>query len=135
MLSVDKHCDMLSTGVLSRVAAGFDGFKLFVQLFSALAGGAVVVRLQYKGSIPAQFVTLSNLLAVLITFTGVILVGDAFRSWHGYRKRLSEVAGKDPASGENIIPPPHWVSSVWPMIAVMLISCVLFWYFNPLRMS
>jgi|GraSoi2013_100cm_1033763.scaffolds.fasta_scaffold19464_3 hypothetical protein len=133
MLSVEKHCEMLSANVRDRIVAIFDGFKLFVQLFSALVGGAVVLRLQYPKGIPASFVTLSNALAILITVAGMILVWDAFRSWHGHRTKLSEVAGKDEA-GNNIIPPPRWhPSSAWLMLWLMPIACVLFYYFNPLR--
>lgn len=63
----------------------------------------------------------------------MIMVGDAFRSWHGHRTKLSEVAGKDEA-GNNIIPPPRWhPSSAWLMLWLMPIACVLFYYFNPLR--
>jgi hypothetical protein len=132
MLSVEKHCETLSANVRDRIPEIFDGFKLFVQLFSALVGGALVLRLQYAKDVPASFVTLSNLLAILITVAGMIMVGDAFRSWHGHRTKLSELAGKDQA-GENIIPLPRWhPSSAWFMLVAMLISCVLF-YFNQLR--
>ena|SRR5262249_54104793 len=133
MLSVEKHCEMLSANVRDRIAAMFEGFKLFVQLFSALVGGAVVLRLQYPKGIPASFVTLSNLLAILITIAGVIMVGDALRSWHGHRQKLSELAGKDTA-GNDVIPPARWhPSSAWFMLLAMLVACVLFWLFNPLR--
>jgi hypothetical protein len=133
MLTPETHCEILSAGVRDRLASISNGFRLFVQLFSALVGGAVALRLQYAEDIPASFVTLSDYLAVLIPIAATILVGDAFQSWLGYRKKLSEVAGKD-EEGKNIIPPPRWwPSSVWFMFLVMLISCVLFVWFNPLR--
>jgi hypothetical protein len=128
MLSIEKHCEMLSAVVRDRLASISDGFKLFVQLFTALVAGVVVMRMTYAPErIPATFAWLSNGLAILITAATVLMVWDAFRSWHGYRKRLSEVAG------ESIIPPPKWFpSSVWIMVSVMLIACGLFCWFNPL---
>jgi len=133
MLSVEKHCEMLSANVRDRISAISDGFKLFVQLFSALVGGAVVLRLQQSEGIPASFVTLSNLLAILITVAGMIMVGDAFRSCYGHRTRLSELAGKDEA-GNNIIRLPRgWLSSAWFLLLAMPISCALFLYYNPLQ--
>jgi len=134
-LSTDKHCELLSANVRERSASIYEGFKLFVQLFSALVGGAVIIRLQHPKDLPTSFVTLSNALALLITFAGVILVTNGLWAWWGHRKKLSEVAGKD-ETGNAIIPPPRiglGQVSVWIMIFVMVISCVVFWWFNPLR--
>jgi hypothetical protein len=136
MLSVEKHCEMLSANVRERSASIYDGFKLFVQLFSALVGGAVVIRLYPTKDVPSSFTNLSNGLAVLITGASVLLVLNAFWSWWGQRKRLSEVAGKDEA-GKDIIPAPRMglrQASVWIMVVVMLVACALFLRCNPLRM-
>jgi hypothetical protein len=105
-LSAEKHCELLSANVRERSASIYEGFKLFVQLFSALVGGAVIIRLQYPKDLPSSFATLSNGLAVLITGASALLVLNAFFSWWGQRKRLSEVAGKDEI-GNAIIPPPR----------------------------
>jgi hypothetical protein len=74
-------------------------------MFSALVRGAIFLRLQPNPN-PPDFVLLSNLLAVLIAAASIILVLDGFRGWHGHRKKLSQVAGKD-ESGQLIIPPPN----------------------------
>jgi hypothetical protein len=46
-LSTDKHCEMLSANVRERNERIYEGFKLFVQLFSALVGAVVLIRLQH----------------------------------------------------------------------------------------
>jgi len=129
MLSDDKHCELLSAGIRDRMLSIQSDFKSFVQLFSALVGGAVALRLQYKAH--PTFACAADALALLITFTYCLLIFDAFRAWHGYRVRLSEVAGQD------IIPPPHMTSmiTVIVMIVVIVFAFVGFVFFNPFRIS
>ena len=97
MLDAEKHCEILSANVRDRIAHMNSGFRLFVQLFSALVGGAIALKAQaqfLEKPIPADFVFQSNLLAWLIAVASFILVTDSFRSWYRHRKRLTEVAGK-----------------------------------------
>jgi hypothetical protein len=129
MLSPDKHCEMLSANARDRAKAMEDWFKLFVQIFSVIVGGAVLLRLQYKQDIPVTFVPLSNALVLLVAFASAAMVIDSHRAWRGHRKRLSDIAGPD------IIPQPRvpsWIGFLL-MLAVILVALFGFCLFNPLR--
>jgi hypothetical protein len=137
MLTAEKHCEMLSANTRDRAASIVNGFRLFVQLYSAIIGGAIVLRLQHGDQIAASFVRLSEFLLILITIASCLMVGDAFRAWLGQRKKLSEVAGKD-AAGKDIIQKPNLMRqsmTIVTMFAVMAISLILFLVFNPLRIA
>ena len=134
-LSVDKHCEMLTAHIRDRNAAIMDGFKLYVQMFSAVVGGAVVLRLQYGPDIPSLFAGLSDALAGLIFLMGAVIILENVRSWYDFRKALSDVAGTN-KSRRRIVPAPK----VWKsmrielvMLAVMAIAWLAFYLFNPLR--
>jgi hypothetical protein len=132
-LTSEKHCDMLSANVRDRAEAMRDGFKLFIQMFSALVAGAVFLRFS-QGNIPSDFVVLSNFLAWFIALASLLLVGDSFRAWYGQRDKLSKVAGKDDA-GQLIIreiSPTSFITFAI-VVAIMLAAPILFHVFNPLR--
>ena len=74
-LSVEKHCDMLTAHVRDRNVAIMEGFKLFVQMFSAVAGGAFVLRLQYP-NIPPTFAHRADALTGLIVIMGIVLIWE-----------------------------------------------------------
>lgn len=134
MLSDEKHCGIVSDHVRDKAAAMYDSFKLFAQLFSGLVGGAVIVRLQYGGSISLDSILLSNVVAALIAVTCATLLLDAYRSWFGFRNRLSELAGRA-ADGSLIVPyPSHRLSarSLAIMLIVMAVALLVFIVFNPL---
>jgi hypothetical protein len=134
MLNPEKHCEMLSANVRDRSEAMRGGFRLFIQLFSALVAGVIVLRVNPPNNIPAGFVFLSDLLACFIVVASVILVWDSFRAWYGQRTKLSQVAGTNGA-GELVIPPIHPSSFITfsIMIGVMFAALILFYFFNPLR--
>jgi hypothetical protein len=135
MLTPEKHCEFLSANVRDRAEAMRDGFKLYVQLYSAIVGGSLVLRLQYGGQIPSSIVSLSNWLATLVAAATLALVIDAFRAWKGQRTRLSEVAARD-ESGKLVIPEPNlWTSGITFAVMVLAIIAgpILFCIFNPLR--
>jgi hypothetical protein len=135
-LSVDKHCEMLTAHIRDRSAAITEGFKLFIQMFSAVVGGALLLRLQYPKIAPC-FALLADALTGLIFVMGVVIILENVRSWYEYRKVLSDVAGND-ESGKRIIPGPlPWkaVRIETVMITVMIIAWLAFCWFNPLRLS
>ena len=101
-LSVDKHCEMLTAHIRDRVTGIMDGFKLFVQLFSAVVGGTVILHLQYPQMV-RSFTPLADALTGLILVTGIGIMLENIRSWYEFRIRLSNVAGED-QSGTRIIP-------------------------------
>jgi hypothetical protein len=141
-LSIDKHCEMLTYHIRDRTSAIMDGFKLYVQMFSALAGGSVLLQLQFGNKIPPNFVTLADALAVLIFLMAVIIILENLRSWFQYRKALSEVAGLNPSihaphtQRQPIIPLPNiWKANKMEsvMLLVMVCSLIGFCYYNPLQ--
>ena len=135
MLSTDKHCEMLSNNIRDKSTAMYDGFKLFIQMFSSVVGGSVLLRLQYAGKIPPVFIKLSDwVVSMVVIATGIIVV-DHYRSWRGYRCKLSKFAGDDP-QGKPFVPPPTFLWSglvCSTMIAGMVICLIGFWNFNPLK--
>lgn len=136
MLTTDKHCEMLSADARDEAAEMVGGFRLFVQLYSAIVGGAVFFGLQLSDQVTASLVLLSDVFVTLITVASMLLVGDGFRAWWRHRKELSEVAGKD-AAGNSIIPGPNPRQGITfiVMLATMAIALILFWMFNPLRVA
>lgn len=130
-LSVDIHCQMLSAAALMKSQATYEGFKLFVQMFSAVVAGTVFLRFDKEPSkIPASFLDLTNAMAFLVTVVSGIIIYDAYRSWYGYRVKLAEIAGP----GE-VPSPSHTLSSttLWAMYLAMGAALILFWMFNPLK--
>jgi len=129
----DKHCEILAAGIRDHNTRMMEGFRLFVQMFPAIAGGALVLRLQRSdGTLPfAQFAWLADVLVLLVAFACALIIVDSFRGWKNYRHRLSQVAGADQ------IPPPDLFKS-WlvegMMLAAIAIAAILFVAFNPLRM-
>jgi hypothetical protein len=137
MLSPEKHCEMLSADARHRSAAMIDGFKLFIQLYLAIVGGSLILRLQYEAQVPASVVGASNAMVALLAIASLALVIDSFRSWYGHRARLSEVAGRD-QSGKLVIPEPNLRKSSGSfivMVVLIVAASILFWMFNPLRIS
>jgi hypothetical protein len=135
MLSPEKHCEMLSDTIRDKSAAMYDGFKLFIQMFSGVVGGSVLLRVQYGGKVPYGFVELSNVLAAMIVITAAFIILDHYRSWHGYRLRLHELAGTDD-DGQPRIPKPRFATSgstVSAMLVAMVFSLIGFVVFNPLQ--
>jgi hypothetical protein len=137
-LDNDKHCEML--GANARVAgdAMRDGFKMFVQLMSAIVGGAIALRVSGSSISPTLQTEIARLADGFVLFVGIVsglLVADSFRSWRRNRKTLTTAAGK--RNGEDVVQALDWQS--WITITVMEIviaACVLaFWWWNPLRLK
>lgn len=131
-LSVDKHCEMITAHIRDRNTMIMDSFKLFVQMFSALVGGAVIVRLQYPG--PAEsFAYPAVGIGLLIYVISLVMIWENIRSWYQYRIKLSNEAGR--RRGRLIVPLPKLWRAIWielVMTVLMTVSLAAFWYFNPL---
>jgi hypothetical protein len=130
MLSTDMHCEMLTNTIRDKSKAMYDAFKLFVQMFSGVAGGTVLIRLQYVDQISMNFVWLSDSLATLVTITAAFIVVDHYWSWWNYRTTLAAISGPDEQG--NFIPAPKWTSGIVMslMLFVMLLATALFILFN-----
>jgi hypothetical protein len=132
MLSVDKHCEMLTDQIRDRNKHIMNAFKLYVQMFSAIVGGSVALRLQSAGKVPVSFSWLVDALALLVFLITAVIISDNVRGWHEYRQRLSEIAGRDRNHNPIVPLPTLWKSKRVEvgMIGVMAISLVAFWLFN-----
>jgi len=106
---------MLSNAIRDKSAAMYDGSKLFIQMFSAVVGGSVLLRLQNPKDIPPAFVWLSNCLVVLVATTSAWIIVDHYRSWRGYRRAQSKVAGAVPG-------PP--TSSAWTLAVMLFVMAI-----------
>ena len=133
-LSVDKHCEILTSHMRDRISSMRGGFKNFIQMYSAIVGGVVVLSLQYRDKIPPSFETLSNILISLVYFMATIHIVEELCSWYRLRKKLSAIAGMDQFHKPLIPFPKIWPSMIieLAMLAVMLIAFVVFYMFNPL---
>ena len=137
MLSAEKHCEILSDNIRDKSSAMYDGFKMFIQMYSGIVGGSVLLRLQFGNKIPDKFIWLSDALVALIVLTSSVVILDHFRSWWGYRVALSASAGRD-LHGKLVVTHPKLLLSartIFVMIVVMLISWGGFIWFNPLQAS
>ena len=134
MLTVDKHCEFLTAHIRDKSQNMYDGFKLFVQLFSALVAGAVFLMLNDSGGLASRFASLAEAVALLILVATGVIIAENARSWHEFRRRLSEVAGRN-RKRELLIPLPKQNATTvqYVMFAVMVVATVAFWLFNPLR--
>src|SRR5262245_28071252 len=76
----DKHCEILAASIRDHNTRMVEGFKLFVQMFSVVAGGALVLRFQRTDASPpiAQFAWLADLLIVLVCFASALIIIDSF---------------------------------------------------------
>ena len=141
-LTVGKHCEMLAANARHRTDSMAAWFKLFLQLYSAIVGGAVALRLQAShNNVPLdrfdvpldRFECLSDLLVIFLGVASAALVIGARVAEHGHRKRLTEIAGKD-ENNKDIVPAPglwQWTGCV-VMVAVIVFAAIGFVCLNPL---
>ncbi len=132
-LGVDAHCAMLTDHIRDKNAQMMDGFKHFVQLYAAILGGSVAIRLQYGADQTASYANSANLLVSLVALVSCLVVFENYRSWTAFRRKLSVVAGDD-VNGKAIVPMPKsragWVHIA--LFTTMIIATVAFWILNPL---
>ena len=136
MLDPNKHCELLTEHIRDQNQRIGDGFKLFVQMVSAITGGVVWLRVEHPDDILPAYAYVADALMLLVVLVCAVIICDNLRAWHSYRKRLSIVAGDD-GHGRPLIPPPQLWASAWVefvMLAVMVAAIIAFWIFNPLSL-
>lgn len=134
-LSTDAHCAMLTEHIRDRHVRIMDGFKLFVQMFSAIVAGAVTLRLQYGEASADRFAVLADALVGLVALAAAVIIADNTRAWRDYRLKLSQVAGES-ADGTLLIEAPNMRKALRieaMMFLAIAIATIGFWVFNPLR--
>ena len=134
MLDTNTHCQMLTEHIRDRNATITDAFKSFVSTFTAIVGGSVALKASAY-PVTASTVTLANFLVLLSGLAAIIIIADNYRAWFQYRLVLANVAGAT-EGGQNIVPPPRFWTSArveFLMVAVIVVTCLLFLIYNPLR--
>jgi hypothetical protein len=136
MVSDEKQYEFVTSQIAAQIERIVAGFKLFIQLFSAVVGGTVWLKLQIKEPIPAGYIWLSDALVSLITVTTFLMVLMNLLSWFGYRRAQCDLVGKNKV-GSYIVPLPKWKSSLTElaMMFTMVAAMILFWCFNPLAQA
>ncbi len=133
MIEDKQQYDFFTDQITRKGVATYDAFKLFLQMFSAIVGGSIWLRLQIDGEAPLSYEYLSDALVVLLALVGVVLVIDNARSWWRYRVRLVEIVG----DSAHRVPPPKWDSVIaqFLMSVAMIAVTVMFVAFNPFKVG
>lgn len=127
MITQEQQYQFITSRISALADATYDGFKLFVTMFSAILGGTFWLRLQLKGSPPSSYVWLSDALIFLVAVVCIAIVWDNFCAWRGYRMKLLEYVDA-PA------PRTFWRSRIEFFLCLMMaVAAVLFAVFNPFR--
>lgn len=138
MLELKDHCEFLDRSIRDRIATIYSSFKLFIQLFSALIAGSVALSLT-KIEVAPKVAWLAAGLAVLIGITSAIMILEAHRSWHRFRTKLFELAGKYVSDTDKAVSKPGTVfgssTTVFTMLIVIAVAVIVFVFANPLHLS
>ena len=138
-ISNDKHYEYVSAQARYHIDKMTLLFNFAVKGFSAVIGGSVWLSVSHN-IVPnraKEYAMLSNVLMWSILIVSIIMILDNFRSWYGYRKAQSKVAGKS-VTGEPIVPGPRVFPAIITeigMIIIMLVICLCFTTFNPFGTS
>jgi len=105
-------------------------FELFIKLATVIIGGVFFLRwklseYELNGT---SFVAMSNILFWVVGISMIIHILNNLRAWLQYRKTLSEQYPKIPS------PTNFWrLLNELTMCLVILMTCILFSWFNPLN--
>ena len=132
-LDNDKHCEMLAANARVAADAMRDGFKTFVQMFSAIVGGSIALRLASSPEQQKLLTDIAPLATALVVFLGLVSVGliaDSFRSFLRHRTKLNTVSG-------NVVDLPDAQSGITIaiMVIVIVVCMVAFWCLNPIGLK
>jgi hypothetical protein len=133
-LSVDTHCAMLAGYMSDRMKDMHDAFRQFLQFYSAILGGSLLLKLQYRANDVQPLAGYLDALLILAAAVATIVMSENARAWRGYRIRLHELAGRD-MDGNDIIPKPKGRASgiAYVFGVTVWIASLGLIYFNPLR--
>lgn len=129
MISDDERYKDLSAAITGRIQLIRDAFKLFLQLFTTVAGGSIWLNMQ---TIPTHaksiYAIVTDVLVALIFLVTSLMVYAAMQSWWKYRKTLAEFAGE-----QYSIPPPRLQAFIAEiaMLACMFTASMIFGFLNP----
>jgi len=129
MISDEKQYEYVGSVVIDRLNRSRDGFKMYLQVFSAIVGGSIWLSMQpVSGAARENYVVVSDALVILLTFVTSCMVFGAARGWWNYRMTLSKFDG-----GQYPIPSPSLraLEAEAAMLASMVVASVVFVCFNP----
>jgi hypothetical protein len=134
MLSADAEYNHVSDITKYKSDLIHGAFDQFIKVFTAVVGGSIWLSRQkdLTKSDHMNFRTLSDVIvAILVIYTAISVIDD-FRSWWGYRSRLT-IIGKQSEINLKIGPPVLITSAIKPMVMVVTVFVALyfFWQFNP----
>src|SRR5258708_1235649 len=96
IVPVEKEYEYVSAQVRFHMDKIFDAFKMFIQVFSAIVGGAIWLSLQ-EAIRPRthMYVVLSDWLVILLAVVSCAIVAENWRAWRSNRHAQSRLGGKD----------------------------------------
>lgn len=133
MISEDKQYEYIGTVITDRIDRARDAFKLFLQLFSIIVGGAIWLSMhEIPDGARYTYIIVSDALVLLLTLVTGTMVYEALRGWWGYREALSSFDG-----GKYPIPPPkrRALASEVVMMFCMVAGASIFIWANPFAIA
>jgi len=120
----------MASVITDRIGRARDAFKLFLQLFSAIAAGSYWLsgRAAISPDNKCTYVFVSDALVWLVVVVVAITVYEALRSWWGYREALARFDG-----GNFPIPRPEWkaLRADIALAFLMVAAGIVFTAMNP----
>jgi len=134
MLSSDVEYTHVSAITKYKSDLIHGAFDQFIKIFTAIVGGSIWLSRQNDLTAVARenFRTLSNATVTLLVLYTAFSVLDDFRSWYGYRERLT-IIGEHAEVQPKIKPANIWTAAIKPigMVVAVLTALHFFWRFNP----
>jgi len=123
-----KQYDSVISQLHYKETVKYDAFKIFVQMFAAIAGGSIWLRLEMTQAPPRSYAHLTDALVFLLMVVCVASVVDSFRSWWDYREKLSRL--------DKTVPRPRFPAGLMECImsGAMLLATWAFVELNPFRL-
>jgi hypothetical protein len=123
---------MLTAHIRDQLKRINDAIRLFAQLFSAIVGGMVILRVEHPDTFPRILWILSDIFVLFVLVVCTAIIVDNLCAWCNYRKTLSNIAGTVDRNGkpEPIIPLPTLSRPPYPEIVtviIMVIATVCYW--------
>jgi len=128
-VSDDAQYNFLTSECRYKNEKIIEAFNLFIKLSISIVAGVFFLdwKLPTDDLKRCKLSYGSDALFLLVGISMVLLILNNLRSWHGYRKEVSQLFTKVP-------PPkgPFWFSSEALMCVVIVLACIGFLMFNPL---
>jgi hypothetical protein len=130
MVSEDREFEDVTSQIIKHIERSVDAFKLFLQLFSVIVGGAIWLSIQQNVHNPKTYAFLSDVVVGLVTFITGLMIYENYRGWRGFRNAQSERLTPH-------VPRPTWRAQCigWVMTLLMVAASALFCWYNPFTLA